>query len=444
MQVTIDRQDDGRVALSIEVDAQAMDRAVARVYHQYGRRLSVPGFRKGKVPQAILERYLSPEDAAEEAIEDLAGEGFRQAVEEHRLSPVGRATLEKSDRRDDGSVVITAVVPVRPEVVLGPYKGLKAAKTVAEVTDEHVAAELDKLRGRHAEYRQVEDRGVEAGDLAIVDATLLIDGQPHEQGSATGYPLEVGSDTLFPELNESLIGAGVGEERRVPVTYPADFHRPDLAGKSGEFVVTVRQIKRRELPELTDDFVRRHTSVPSADELRQRIRNTLEAVAEAMAESNLRSSLVDQVVAGSQVEVPAPMVEREAGRHQAALERELDEQGATLDAYLSRRGLSEAAWRRSLEVEARGDVRRALVVDALGDAERLEPAEAEIDAEIALLAREEGRSPEQTRRRLERAGELDRIINRVYHRKVMEFLVQAAEITTEQAAEAPDQPAPEE
>jgi trigger factor len=264
--------------------------------------------------------------------------------------------------------------------------------------------------------------------------SLLVEGERHDQGSATGYPLEVGSDKLFPELNESLVGARVGEERRVPVTYPADFHRPELAGKSGEFAVTIGQVKERVLPELTDEFAREHTSITSVEKLGERIRRTLEAVAEAMAESNLRNELLGQVVEASQVEVPAAPVEREVARRAEAVEEDVERQGASLESYLARRGLSEQAWRRSLAVEARNDIRRALVLDAIGRAEKIEPTDKEIERELAEQAKEEGRTPEQVRRRLERADDLDRIVNRVYHRKVMEFLVRNAEVTSETAA----------
>jgi trigger factor len=267
-----------------------------------------------------------------------------------------------------------------------------------------------------------------------VDVALLVEGERHEQGSATGYPLEVGSDNLFPELNESLVGAKVGEERRVPVNYPADFHRPELAGKSGEFVVTVRQIKERQLPELTDEFVRQQTSITSVEKLRERMRRGLEAVGEAMAESNLRNELLSQVVEASQVELPGEPVEREVARRAAAVEEEVERQGVSLESYLARRGFTEQAWRRSLATEARNDLRRALALDAIGRAEHIHPTDKEIDRELAEQAKEEGRTPEQVRRRLERADDLDRIVNRVYHRKVMEFLVRNAEVTSETAA----------
>jgi len=440
MDVSIERQDGAVVAFTIEVDAEGVERAVARVYRQHAKDLSVPGFRKGKVPRQILERYLSREAATEQAIEDLANEGFRKAIAEHRLAPVDRATMDKADTREDGSVVIQATVPVRPEVTLGAYKGLKATKAASEVTDEHVDAEIDKLRTRHAEYQPVEGRGVEQGDLAIVDCALLIEGEPQEQGSANGYPLEVGTDTLFPELNESLIGAQVGEERRVPVSYPEDFHREEWAGKSGEFVVTVQQLKARVLPELTDEFVAQHTTAKNVLDLRVRVRSGLQAVAEAVAESNLRAELVGQVVEASQVEVPAEPVAREVERRGAAAEQELEERGGTLEGYLARRGMSEEGWLRSLEIEARNDVRRALVMDAIGRAEGLEPSDEEMEPEIAALAQEEGRTPEQMRRRLERSDELDRIANRVYHRKIMDYLVEHAEVSSEAA---PGERAPE-
>jgi trigger factor len=406
---------------------------MVQLYARRQRRMEVPGFRKGKAPLEVVHRYFPAEQVREEAVEELVQESYEKALEQTGLDPLESAKAEHIEPEEGGSVRVKLQVTVRPEIKLGEYKGLKLRKRILPVAEKHVDAEIEKLRQREATLKPAEDKQIEKGDIATVDWQVEVDGQKVESQSARGYPVEVGSDRLFPELNEVLLGARVGDERRTEVTFPQDLPDTNLAGKKGQLIVTARRIHETTSPPVDDEFARR-MGAGSVQELRQKIRAALEEAAEKWTQQDLEDQAVQQVVDSSNVEVPAPLVNRQAARRRAALERELQAQSKSLDEFLSSSGKAESQLARELEVQAKDDVRKALVLDAIGREEGIEVEPEDVEQEIERLAEDTG----VKRRRLEtiyRSGrQLSHLMNRLYQQKVTALLLQNAEIEEEPAA----------
>jgi trigger factor len=420
-------------ALSFRLQGQEIEARTAQLYAERQRRMEIPGFRKGKAPLEVIQRYVPVERVREDAVDELVQESYGKALEQTKLEPLEAARAEQIEPEEGGSVRVRLRVTVRPEIQLGKYKGLKLKKRVFPVAEEHVDAEIEKLRQRAGALKPAEDKQVEKGNIATVDWDVEVDGQKVEGQSAKNYPVEVGSDKLFTELNEVLLGARVGDERRTEATFPQDLPDASLAGKKGQLIVTVKQIHQKSLPDLDDEFARR-MGAQSVLELRQKIRAALEETAEKWTQQDLGEQAVEQVVESSKLEIPAPLVDRQAARRKAAIERELEAQSSSLDEYLSSSATTERQFAAQLELQAKEDVRRALVLDCIGRQEGIEVEPEEIEQEIQRLAEDTG----VKRRRLEaiyRSGRrLSQLMDRLYQDKVIALLLENAEIEEEPAA----------
>ena len=434
---------DGMVTLVVKADPEEVRLAVDGVYRDLARRANIPGFRKGRAPRALLEQQVSIEEARGMAAEDLAAPAVVEGLKQAGIEPFTIPKLDKTDLEADGSAAFTATVLPKPPIELGEYQGLQALRPAVEVTEEQVEGQIYHTRERHARYEPVTDRAAESGDLALVDYDLVIAGEVVEGQSTHGYPCQTGGDTLFPELNEKLPGLKPGEQARIPASFPPDHPDAALAGKEGEYVVTLGELKTRAVPELTDEMARETHGVESADELRQAVRQLLEKMAGDEAEDRLRGELVDQVVAGSRVTVPLALVRREAAARLDQLETDLRGQGRSLQEYLRERGLEVERWLRNEEVDARGDLERMLVLDEIARREGIEVTEEEISDEVSSIAQRIGSSSDRLRRRL-KERDLDRLTDRIQRHKVLQFLVDHADITNEgEAAPAARQTAAE-
>jgi trigger factor len=350
------------------------------------------------------------------------------------VEPFTVPQLEKAEVEDDGSAVFVAAFIPKPKVELGEYRGLKAVRPHIEVTDEQVEAQLDQTRERFAGYEQAGDRQAQQGDLALVDYDLVVDGRVVEGQSTHGYPSQIGSDTLFPELNEKLPGAQVGEQVRIPAAFPPDHRDPDLAGKQGEYVATLRELKVRVVPELTDEMAREAHNVESVEALRQVVQQLLEKMAREEAEDHVRESLLEQVVAGSRVEVPHALVRREAQARLDRLETNLRRDGRRLADYLREEGMDTERWLRNEEMSARWALERMLVLDEISGREGIEVSQEEISDEISSMAQRFGSTADRVRKSLQERG-VDRLADRIHRHKVLQFLVDHAEVTNEGGAD---------
>jgi len=429
MQVTTSKVEGGKTELTITLEREALERATRRVYREVGQRAKVPGFRPGKVPQAILERLIEPEAAREQAIEDLLDEYYPKALEQAGIHPLEPGEFSSHEVQEDGSVVLKATVTARPEVRLGQYKGLQLVRRRIPVTDEQVEAEIARMGLRYGTYRPVADRPIRPGDLVVVDYDMYLGDQKLEGRSVQGYPLEVGADRIFPELNEALEGAGSGQEVRFEVTYPADLSDPELAGKTVEVRATPKNIQER--VSLSPEEVASRMGVADAEALRTAVREALESMAEEAAHRDLDEEAVRKAMEGSYVDPPEVMVQQEFERRIQEAEQEATRQGGQLDDILRRQGADPEEWRREQMIAASNEVKRALILDAIGRAENVQVSEEEIEAQVAALAESEGQPVAQVRRRLQSSGGLRRLANRLYNHKIMHVIVDNAQVTDE-------------
>jgi trigger factor len=428
--VSQEKLDDGRLTMTVRAEPAEVSRAVDGVYRNLSRRANIPGFRKGKVPRALLEQQLSPDEARKLALDNLAEDAVLHGLKEAAVQPLTLPKLEKANAEQDGSAVFVATMTPRPEVELGEYRGLTAVRPAIEVTDEQVDAQILLTRERYGRYEPVTDRAAETGDLALVDYDLVIDGQAVESQSTHGYPCQIGSDTLFPELNEKLVGLKPGEEVRIPASFPADHREPALAGKQGEYVVTLRELKKRVVPELTDEMAQEAHGIPSADDMGRIARALLERMAADEAEDRVQRDLVEQVMGASKVTVPPTLVRDEAEARLDRLETDLRAQSVSLDDYLAERQVDRERWLRNEEMNARRDLERMLVLDEIGRREGIAATQEETTAEIESIARRAGTRSELLLKRLDER-DVDRVTDRIERRKVLQFLVDHAEITNE-------------
>ncbi|UCH34236.1 MAG: trigger factor [Armatimonadota bacterium] len=425
--------DDGQIRLVIKAGPDKVNEQVEDIYRRLAQTVTIPGFRKGRAPRALLEQQLSPDEARREAAERLAGPMIAWALEQTGLDPFTPPAIEKSELEDDGSATCVASFAPTPKVELGEHRGLTGERSAIEVTEEQIQAQLDRTRERYASYEPVADRAADAGDLALVDYDLVIDGQVIEGQSTHGYPCQIGSDTLFPELNEKLPGLKPGEQVRIPAGFPADHEDASVAGKQGEYVVTLRELKVRTLPELTDEMAQRAHGIESADELRQAVREALERMAAEEVEDRVRQSLLEQVVAASKVTVPPVLVRREAEARLNRLETDLRAEGRSLEEHLREEGVDTERWLRREEMSARWALERSFVLDEIGRREGIEVTQEEISREIENIARRVGSTTERARKAMEERG-MSRLVDRLHQHKVLQFLVDHADITSEGGA----------
>lgn len=422
----------GEVQLSVRVPSEEVNRLRRRLVSAFARRLAIPGFRRGKAPRALVEQQVDKQRLEEEIMEQLLEPAYDRAVEKTGIESLGRARISDSTIAEDGSFTFKAALIRRPEIRLGEYRGLKATRHITAVTEAQVEAEMERLRSRYARFVELsEEETLAKGDFALVDYEGYVEEEKVEQASASGYPLEVGADELFPELNEGLLGARVGETKELNVASAPEHLGPEYAGKQIVYRVKVTSARRRELPPVDDEFAKQVSGLDTVEALRERIRENLEAIGRAIAEEGVRDDLTRHVCEGARLEVPASLVTQMVERRVAEIEEELQKRGRSLIQHLQNQGISVEDWRADLEMETRDDVRRALVLDEIGTKENIQIGDEEIKQEIARIAEREGVSEQEVRRQLSTQEQFNRLVTRLYHRKVVNFLVDNAEITEE-------------
>ncbi|MBE3590500.1 MAG: trigger factor [Firmicutes bacterium] len=400
LNATIERLDNHRVALKVEVGPEVVDRALDRAYRRLVRRVTIPGFRKGKAPRSIFERFVGRAALWDEAMDEMVADAYLQAVRETGIEPIDQPKIDLQPDYDANRVAFRAEVLVKPEVQLGDYRSLRLEPEPAAVSEEDVDEALERLREQRAELVAVEDgRPVQPGDFVVIDFQgRLADGTPIERGAAEGYLVEIGAGQLLEGIEDGIVGMRVDETKDIPAKFPEDYGVDELAGKEAVFSVTVREIKERRLPELNDDFAREAGPYASLEELRAELKNSLERSARERAEREFRDRLVERVVEEASVDLPEALVERRLAQLRASLERRLAERGLTLEAYLKASETTPEALEADLRRQAERDVKTDLVLDAVAKAEGIEVGENELREEVERIARSYGSSAAQVRR----------------------------------------------
>lgn len=386
MSLQVEKLEKNMAKLTVEVPAEKVEAALQNAYLKNRKQISVPGFRKGKVPRQMIEKMYGPEVFYDDAANALIQKAYPQAADECELEIVSRPTVDIVQLEKGKSFIFTAEVAVKPEVTLGQYKGIEVEKADTAATDEEVAAELDKEREANSRTISVEDRAVQDGDMTVIDFEGFVDGEAFEGGKGTDYPLTIGSGAFIPGFEEKLVGAEIGKEVEVDVTFPEEYHAKELAGKPAVFKCTVKEIKVKELPELDDDFAQDVSDFDTLEEYKADVRKKVEEKKAADAKAKKEDAVIEKIIEGAAMEIPDAMVETQAERMVDEFAQRLQMQGLTMEQYLQFTGGNVQALVEQSKPQALKRIQSRLVLEAVVAAENLTASDEELDAELGRMA----------------------------------------------------------
>lgn len=418
MQVTAEHTKPREVELKIEIDAEQVNKTVQEVYREYARVTEVPGFRKGKAPLSLVERYVSPDSVKRRAIEKMMPAAYEEALKQEDIEPYADPDIEIIQFEKEQPFIFKASVPLPPIVELGEYKGIEVQRQVAEVTDEDVEAELKRLQDSNARTEKVEGRGVSQGDYVLADIASAPEGE--ELGDARRSLIEVGSN--MPEFDENILRLEADQRKTFTIQYPEDYGDDELKGKKFEFDVTIKEIRERKVPELNDEFAKSVGEYQTLDELKEDIRKRLIEGAEKRANTEVVNKIIDEIVSRSKVEFPDIMVDHEVYHDLEDLQHNLDRYGITMDMYLRRAGITQDQLLEQFRERARSRITTGLVLGEIAEKENLSVSDEEIDSEIDRIAAESGAPRETVQAYLEAKGGKDSLVNQMLNQKIIDFL----------------------
>jgi trigger factor len=426
MKATAEKLEKNTVVLEVEVEPEKFDRAIDQAYKKIVKKVNIPGFRKGKAPKVIIERYMGKKYLYDEAVEIIIPDAYMSAIEDTGIEPVAQPELELVQVEEGKPVIFKATVVVKPEVRLGQYKGLEIEDPRGEITGEDIEKELERLQNRHAKLITMEEGAVLGNDLVTIDFEGKMDGVPFEGGTASDYTLEIGSGSFIAGFEDQIVGMNISETRDINVTFPQDYGKEELAGKDAVFTVTVKLIKRKELAPLDDEFAKDVSEFDTLEELRADLANKLKQTAEAMAKRQMQKDATAGAVANAEVDIPAEMIDSRVEEMVSSMEQRLSSQGLTLDKYLTYTNSNMEELKERVRPDAEISVRQSLVIDAVAKAENLEVTEEDIDEEITRMSEEMKQDKDVIRKILEGQNQLSFIKESVLREKTVQYLVDQA------------------
>ena len=427
MNVTTEKIENHKVVLTIEVPAEELDKGIKAACKSLANRVNIPGFRKGHAPRRILEMHIGKEAIMDEAFDRVAQKAFDAALKQENLDPVDRPQVDIVTLEEGKDVVFKATITPVPEVTLGEYKGLKVAKDAVVVTDEQINEQVENIRGQPAKMIDAEEGAAVANDDFItLDFKGEVDGVAFPGGEGKDYPLQIGSHSFIDNFEDQLIGLKVGEEKDVNVTFPEEYHAKDLAGKAAVFHCKINSIKHKQLPELTDEFVKEHTSYENIEDMKAKLRETTEKRMEREADTKRRNEILKQATDNITVDIPDVMVENRVSNMVQELSVNLENQGMNLDAYLKYTNMDMDKLREQYKESAAIAVKTDLMLDAVAKAEDIKVENADINAEIALLAATYGTTPQEVSKIIKKNGSIGNLVATVLHKKAANFVIDSA------------------
>lgn len=427
MNVTTEKIENHKVVLTIEVPAEELDKGIKAACKSLANRVNIPGFRKGKAPRRILEMNIGKEAILDEAFDRVAQKAFDEALKQENLDPVDRPQVDIVTLEEGKDVVFKATITPVPEVTLGEYKGLKVAKDAVEVKDEQVEEQVKNILNHHAKMVDAEEGATVANDDFItLDFKGEVDGVAFAGGEGKDYPLQIGSHSFIDTFEDQLVGLKVGEEKDVNVTFPEEYHAKDLAGKAAVFHCKINSIKHKEMPELTDEFVKASTSYESIEDMKAKLRENIEKNAQREADTKRRNEILKQATDNITVDIPEVMVENRVSNMIQELSVNLENQGMNLDAYLKYANMDMAKLREQYKENAAIAVKTDLMLDAVAKAEDIKVENADINAEIALLAATYGTTPQEVSKIIKKNHSIGNLVATVLHKKAANFIIDSA------------------
>ena len=398
MSTTVEKISSNKVKLSFDIDAAKFDEAMGKAYIKVRGQVAIPGFRKGHAPRKMIENMYGEGVFYDEAFELIFDEVYGPAIDENKLEVVDRPQVDIQQIGTGKNLQFTCEVFVKPDVTLGEYKGVEVKKEHTLVTEDDVNAEIEKERNKQAAEVSVDDRAVAEGDTVNLDYSGSVDGVKFAGGTAEGQTLKI--HTFIPGFEEQMVGMNIGEEKDLNVTFPTEYHAPDLAGKEAVFHVKVNSITETQLPALDDDFAKDISEFDTLDAYKADVRAKLEAQAAERDNNAFTNAVIEKVMANATVEIPDAMVERQIDSMVRNFEARLAQQGLKLADFMKYTGQDEKSFRNQYRDQAEKSVRANLVLEAVENVEKFEAAEEEIDAEIEKFAKQIGQNVEELKKNL--------------------------------------------
>lgn len=386
MSLQVEKLEKNMAKLTIEVSAEEVEKAIEKAYQKQKSRISVPGFRKGKVPRKMVEKMYGVGVFYEDAVNDMIPTAYEAAVKESELEIVSQPKIDVVQIEAGKEFIFTAEVAVKPEVELGEYKGVEVPKSDVSVSDEEIMAEIDKEREQNSRIITVDDRAVKDGDMTVIDFEGFVDGVAFEGGKGTDYPLTIGSHSFIDTFEEQLIGKNIGEEVDVNVTFPEEYHAEELKGKPALFKVTVKEIKKKELPELDNDFVEDVSEFSTVDEYKASIKTKIEEKKADEAKSAKEEATIEKIIEGAKMEIPDAMVDSQVRQMAEDFARRISAQGLTIDQYFQYTGLTSDKLLEQMRPQALKRIQSRLVLEAVADKENFEVTDEDVNNEINDMA----------------------------------------------------------
>ena len=386
MSLQVEKLEHNMAKLTIEVDADKFVAAMKVAYNKEKGKINLPGFRKGKVPMAYLEKMYGPEMFYEEAANTVINNEYPVEVKASELEVVSQPEIEVVQIEKGKNFIFTATVALKPEVTLGQYKGLEVEKINVEVTDEEVAAELVKEQEKNAREINIDDRAVVDGDIVNIDYAGTQDGVAFDGGTAEGQTLVIGSHSFIEGFEEQIIGHNVGDEFDINVTFPEQYHAPELAGKPAVFAIKLNAIKAKELPVIDDDFAQDVSEFDTLDEMKADIKAKLLEKAELAAKTDKENAVMDKVIENAEMDIPQAMIDSEADYMLNDYAQRLQYQGLSLEQYMQFTGMTQEKLIEDLLPQAKKAIQTRLVLEAIVKAENIEATEEDLNAELNKFA----------------------------------------------------------
>ena len=386
MSVQVEKQEKNKAKLIIEVSAQELEKALQNAFLKNKNKISIPGFRKGKVPRQMVEKMYGPEIFYEDAANELIPDAYEKAVEECGEDIVSSPSIEVTQIKKGEPFIFTAEVALKPEVKLGKYKGVAVDKADLNVTDEEVDAEINKERENNARNIEVTDRPVKDGDMTVLDFEGFVDGVAFEGGKGENYPLTIGSGAFIPGFEAQLIGAEINKETEVNVTFPEDYQAEDLRGKAAVFKCTIKEIKEKELPELDDEFAGEVSEFDTLEEYKADVKAKLTEKKEKDAKEAKEAAVIEAIVNDSDMEIPDAMVETQQRQMMDEFAQRIQMQGLSMEQYLQFTGASYERMVEQVKPQAEKRIKSRLVLEAIAKAENIEASEEDYEQELKAMA----------------------------------------------------------
>ena len=427
MSLQVEKLEKNMAKLTVEVPAEQFDEALKTSNKKNRGRFNIPGFRKGKAPQALIEKMYGPGVLYEDAVNEIINQTYRDAAKESGLDIVSRPDIEVEKVEKGQNVVYTALVALKPEVTLGEYKGIEVERARPEVTDADLEAELKKVQEQNSRLVSVEDRPVENGDQVVIDFDGYIDGIPFEGGKAEDYSLTIGSHSFIDTFEDQLIGKNREEEVEVQVSFPESYHAKELAGKPAIFKVVIHEIKAKELPELDDEFAGEVSEFETLEEYKADLKAKLSETKQKQATTENENNVLEKVVANASMEIPEAMIEEQISGTLEDYARRMQSQGLTMEQYMQFTGMTLDKLREDIRPQAEKRIRTRLVLEAVVAAENIEVPEEAIDAEIEKMATLYKMDAEKTRELMGETG-LNRMREDLAVQEAIDFLVAEAKL----------------